>query len=220
MSLEIVLNEDDCAEMISNSYKNFHCKGLDYLCLTRSPAVTVKAYFFDGDVRQLPEVVSPHNHRYDFLSVVLAGSVENRTYIRSKHGQVYDEFDFYTPLNGGRGFVWRDEATLSLRSAALYQKDGWFAGSNGPNGRYMSGHDEIHTIQIHTPETVLLLMQYADILGEGIPSQTFRLNQPSYKKQKPALDGLYDRMSRGDVEARLRMIQRIIGDDYRILTAI
>ena len=53
-------------EVLANSFRDFHAKGLDYVCLKRRPSETVKLYFFDGDVSKLPEVVNPHDHRYDF----------------------------------------------------------------------------------------------------------------------------------------------------------
>lgn len=62
-------------EVIANSFKDFHSKGLDYICLRRSPVLTTKLYFFDGDVSKLPEVVNPHDHRYDFSTVCLSGCV-------------------------------------------------------------------------------------------------------------------------------------------------
>lgn len=45
----------------------------------RTPEHTRKVYFFDGKVSQLPEVVSPHDHRYDFTTTVLAGVMSTST---------------------------------------------------------------------------------------------------------------------------------------------
>lgn len=39
----------DMAEVLANSYRDFHAKGLDYICLKRSFKETLKLYFFDGD---------------------------------------------------------------------------------------------------------------------------------------------------------------------------
>lgn len=58
-------------EILAHSFTDFHAKGLDYLCLLRSPEITVKAYFFEGDVASAPEVVVPHDHRYCFNTRVL-----------------------------------------------------------------------------------------------------------------------------------------------------
>ena len=33
----------------ANSYRDFHAKGLDYLCIRRDLELTLKVYFFDGE---------------------------------------------------------------------------------------------------------------------------------------------------------------------------
>lgn len=63
----------DTSTLIQNSYRDFHAKGLDYVCLKRTPDHTVKVYFLDGDVSKVPEVVNPHDHRYAFETTVLSG---------------------------------------------------------------------------------------------------------------------------------------------------
>ena len=57
MSLKLELNIDN---VIENSFKNFHAKGLDYICLSRTPQLTLKLYILDGDASESPEVVNPH----------------------------------------------------------------------------------------------------------------------------------------------------------------
>lgn len=70
------MNQIPMDYVIANSFKDYHVKGFDYICLQRSPRETVKLYFFDGDVSKMPEVVNPHDHRYDFDTVCLSGAVE------------------------------------------------------------------------------------------------------------------------------------------------
>ena len=191
---------DSMEQVIENSYKNFHCKGLDYLCLERSDNLTVKAYFFNGDTSQLPEIVVPHNHRYGFNSIVLSGLVANKKYMEfplaSVWGQVYDKFDFYTPLNGGNGFEWVDEVKLATVSDVTYK-----AGQS-----YYSAASDIHTLQIHAPESVLILLQYEDEMSVEAPSQSYKLGN---SREKPNLSGLYDKMTPDDVIKRLSIINQL-----------
>jgi hypothetical protein len=114
----------DLDEVLENSYRDFHAKGFDYLCLRRTPERTVKAYFFEGDVAQAPEVIAPHDHRYSFRTEVLTGSVVNRLYqpvlSETPDAEPYELFDYATPLNGGDGFTWKKLAWLSRMPLRLY----------------------------------------------------------------------------------------------------
>lgn len=185
------------AEVIENSFFDYHVKGFDYVCLRRSPQETVKLYFFDGDVSKMAEVVNPHDHRYDFDTICIAGEVENRTYAEAPGlgetppGAVFQQFAYRTPLNGGNGFEWKRETRLiqtgTIRRAA--------------SGAYRMRFDEIHTIQLLQPETVLGLVQYEDRVTDA-PTMTFTRD-----REPPSLDGLYRKPSADEVRARLKRLQ-------------
>src|SRR5687767_4086876 len=108
----LLQNHIDVELAIEHSYRDFHAKGLDYICVRRSDELTVKLYFFDGDTTKLPDVVHPHDHRYAFNSWVVVGRMQNSLYEESEAGQTFQRFSFDTPLNGGRGFEWRSEVRL------------------------------------------------------------------------------------------------------------
>jgi len=182
----------DFEEVLANSYCDFHVKGFDYLCLRRSPEETVKVYFFEGDVATAPEVVIPHDHRYGFTTDVLSGSVANRLWEASTegHGRPFEEFGYLTPLNGGDGFTWRSTAFLQRVAEDVYGQ-GW---------RYGMRHDDIHTIQVLAPQTVLLLRQFEDVVPVGQPTRAFK---PSGQREAPNLDGLYRPMDADTAMARL-----------------
>ncbi|RWI35533.1 hypothetical protein [Mesorhizobium sp.] len=176
-------------EMQAHSFKNFHVRGFDYLCLKRTPEHTRKVYFFDGNVSQLPEVVSPHDHRYNFTTTVLTGVMSNSIYVvDEEYGQVYQEFAWDTPLNGGAGFTWRKETKLLETTRFAYRPGLW----------YRMGHDELHTIRMHAEGTVIVLDQYADCVPIGQPTRTFM-----QERQSPNLDGLYEKFTADELAARL-----------------
>lgn len=175
--------------MIENSYKNFHVKGFDYLCLKRSPHRTEKVYFFDGDVAHMPEVVNPHDHRYNFETQVLAGTMSDSSYrlltelYRKKPTrgkvQAYHQHKWYTPLNGGDGAEYvRDVFLHEFRRIMMNQAD-----------RLRTNATNIHTIRIHSDQCVLKLVQYSDVLPLDMPTRLFMA-----EKQGPNLNGLYERM--------------------------
>jgi hypothetical protein len=183
------------ADVIANSFKDYHVKGFDYLCLRRSPTLTTKLYFFDGDVSKLPEVVNPHDHRYDFRTLCLSGAVSNSRYLRDDAGDQFQVFQYRTPLNGGNGFEWLNETRLREVSRLAY----------GRGDTYGMRHAEIHTIRIGASNTVLLLDQYEDQVPLDGATLTFT------KGNAPSLSGLYNRFTADDVRRRLRQLEDYAG---------
>jgi hypothetical protein len=177
---------DDLDTIAGNSFRNFHAKGLDYLCIFRSEELTIKAYFYDIADDSSPEIICPHDHRYPFATKILAGRSEHIRYSSepnvSPFAEKYQMFTWMTPLNGGDGFSWHSERRLTARPREYY-RDGQM---------YFCDPSEIHTIRIPAPETVLLLYQFADTIPIGHPTRTF---VPGFNREPPALDGLYDRMT-------------------------
>lgn len=190
-------------EVLANSYRDYHVKGFDYLCLKRSPKETVKLYFFDGDVSKLPEVVAPHDHRYDFKTYVVAGRSQNVWYERAsdaavKAGQskTYERFAWDTPLNGGIGFTHVGTTELLEVSRETYRPGQW----------YLMGFREIHTIRMLENETVLCLVQYEDMVRDS-PTTTFMRH-----RAPPALEGVYSRFTADQALERLsRLRERVPG---------
>lgn len=187
--------------MVEHSFRDYHVKGFDYLCLERSPKRTVKAYFFAGDIGKLPEVVIPHDHRYAFYTHVAAGEVSNITYRRTFDGhpaaRLYDEFEYLTPLNGGDGFAWKAETHLREVADTQYEA-GEF---------YNMLPDDLHTIRIAGPETVLVLHQYEDVVPVGLPTSALR---PVGSREPPSLSGLYSRMTADEALSRLALLKRLL----------
>ncbi|MBO6901410.1 MAG: hypothetical protein JJ864_08690 [Rhizobiaceae bacterium] len=190
----IIANEAALADCLANSFRNFHARGLDYICLKRTPGHTQKLYMLDGDVAKLPKVVCPHDHRYDFKSTVLAGKMANQSY-EIGTGTVFNAFDFYTPLKGGDGFVWREETELALVRESEYERGEY----------YLSAGAAVHTISMRADQTVVLLDQYADRLPSNQPTTTFVPD-----RQPPSLDGLYDRFTADQLISRVRLIGSLL----------
>lgn len=187
-------------DVIANSYKNFHAKGLHYVCLERSPVVTLKAYFFEGDAVDLPEVVVPHNHRYNFTTEVLAGELTDIEYTivpvdMCETEEVAQQWNYLTPLNGGNGFTWVGETGL-VREEDISLEAG---------GLLLSLHDKIHTIRVK-PGTVLLLSQMQDKVPVGRPTQAYSFGT---KEQKPNTSGLYEKFTLCEMIGRLQQLTNL-----------
>ncbi|QUT07889.1 hypothetical protein KFK14_11170 [Sphingobium phenoxybenzoativorans] len=190
---------DDLDTIAANSFRNFHAKGLDYLCLHRSPELTIKAYFYDVAGALTPEVVNPHDHRYPFSTHVLAGASEHLRYYISNHTPEanYECFHWRTPLLGGDGFQYLYPIWLAMSSHQRHRAGGKYAS-------YWCDAEEIHTIRITQPDTILLLYQHEDVVGDN-PTMTFVPVESG--KEPPALAGLYDRMPLSVAESRLKQFR-------------
>lgn len=183
--------------IIQNSYRNFHARGLDYLCLKRSPELTLKVYFFDGpesQLAQLPEIVMPHDHRYDFTTRVLDGSVANLVYDESDdRGKVYQKFAWDTPLNGGKGFSHIGETRLQQQSRTAYKKgESWYSSAK-----------HIHTLRVLKRGSIIMLSQYDDVVPIGHPTWAYTRGEP----KPPSLSGLYEEMSEADALSRIEQFK-------------
>jgi len=191
---------DKLEQICANSYRNFHAKGLDYLCLLRSPSLTIKAYFFEGDLTKLPEIVVPHDHRYPFTTQVLSGRMANRNYREVLDGdddmQMYQCFNYLTPLNGGDGFSWAYETGLHNYSTREFL----------PGDIYTLRADQIHTLDIRAEDTVAILCQFADVVPVGEPTMAYRLGDG---QEAPSMDGLYDEMRSDDAIKRLLQLEKL-----------
>ena len=193
--MDIKLDEELLLNVLANSYKNFHVKGFDYICTQRSENLTLKYYFFDGDVSKMPEVVNPHDHRYDFRTTVLNGSMVDYRFqqvaMDRPFGQVFNKFKYMTPLNGGNGFTYDGEIRLN-RTASKRLENGF---------QLFSPAEQIHTISMREDHTVIRLEQQRDVVPLDQPTTTF-----SFDEVMPDSTGLYERFTVDEVIDRLHQI--------------
>lgn len=191
----------DMESVLANSYKDFHAKGLDYLCLHRSPGLTVKAYIFAGDAHDASEVVNPHNHRYHFTTQCFSGQIRNKWYrnfigheVLWPNAERYSEFAWNTPLNGGDGFTYVSDMMLAATQWTDFN----------PGEVYAMSAYEFHTIQVMEPDTVIVLHQYEDVVHPGVPTKTF-----TQSPEPPDLSGLYNTFTADQAVKRINLLQEL-----------
>lgn len=192
-----MIYEVDMGGLLEFSLKDYHVRGFDYLCLHRSPNMTIKVYLFDGDVAQAAEVVCPHDHRYDFRTICLAGQVTNFTFREdrfSSKAETFRRYAYRTPLNGGSGFEEVGEGRL-IRGAAAHYKAG--------EGYHMRA-EGIHTIQVANDRTAIMLLQGPDKVAVDQPTTTFM------KRDAPNLSGLYSRFTEDEMRERLQILKGLV----------
>lgn len=168
---------------LDDSYTDFHAPGVNYLCLSRTPRLTIKLYELpptDGK-----QIVSPHNHAYNFDSVLLDGCVSNITYYeleeddRESYDQIVYKRTFRSKLNCGSGFATESiKCRIALRrgQAYMYKYD-----------HYYTSTEDIHTLIVREP-SLLFISQYEDIKTET----SVYTNTP----ESPSLEGLYKKMTK------------------------
>lgn len=191
---EIGIGDQAFGDVLANSFRDFHVKGFDYICLRRTPARTDKFYFFEGNVAQAPEVVHPHDHRYHFVTEVLAGTSSNILFRYSPIGVPMEEFEYRSKLLGGNGFTWSRSVRLARIGESFY----------GRNSSYSMKASEFHTIRIIDPATVLHLIQFEDVVPVGSPTKCFSETREPFN-----LSGLYNKFKPDEAVKRLQQIHEL-----------
>lgn len=179
--------------VLDASFRDFHTKGFDYLCIKRSEELTLKIYFFDGNLADLPELVVPHDHRYNFFSSVIAGSAANKKWREVKNPELWPEgqlsrfnkMEWRSPLLGGEGFSWAGEAQMVHTHDHAYN----------PGQRWYTHHTEIHTLRIEREGTILLLEQLQDVVPADQPTHAYKRDIKGFDPTLPDISGLYERMT-------------------------
>lgn len=201
----------DIDTVVEHSFRDFHAKGLDYLCLHRSEKLTLKAYFFaEGlDSQEASEVVNPHDHRYNFMTQCFSGLIRNKWYrippcsldaiYRGDYcGKDYEVFEWRTPLLGGDGFTYDGFCPLQEHRHGDYL----------PGEAYYMLAEELHTIQVMAPETCIVLAQYEDVVPADQPTRTFVLADEG-GPEPPPLDGLYNTFTADQAVKRLGLLREL-----------
>lgn len=176
-------------DVLQNSYRDFHRKGFNYICLRRSETSTLKLYSFADDLtNEVTDVVNPHDHRYDFSTTVLQGELQNILYSPDITGEKYYRFNYRTPLNNGNGFEFAGETKLEILSKKRF--------GIGMTCRMLA--EQIHTIKVK-PGTLLLLKQEAD---KNVEFSTTYSKDPT----APELSGLYSKFTFTQLKDHLQRI--------------
>lgn len=160
-------------DAISNSFKNFHSEGMDYLCLFRSEDLTVKIYDIVPNYTPANKhhnvIVNPHNHGYDFHTILLAGYVENIIFkyipkaIQDGSSNIsnllplHNHFEYVSKIKSvNHGFKYIDKGDLVVEKIEVLQN---------PGDTYFLDNTKIHSIRPGKTidRTTLLLLQYKDV---------------------------------------------------------
>ncbi|MEI2416193.1 hypothetical protein V8Z80_08415 [Orrella sp. JC864] len=150
-----MLLQMDPSAMAAHSTINHHVDGMQYLCLHRTPRLTVKLYLIEEPKNPNSGfLVHPHSHRYAFLSTVLHGRLQHLRF-KPMPGQGWQCFTYRAE---GRRRTSAGECDLRLQRIERRS-----AGSS-----YFVAPDEVHTLRMHEPwrgrpaPVLIGLTQFAD----------------------------------------------------------
>ena len=178
------------------SFKNFHAYGMHYINLYYSPTLISKLYYIPRpqEVRiacpSLHYLVSPHDHSYNFKTIVLKGRMRNITFEKCSKA------DFSSPFSSWTNYT-RENSTTKLWDHYIYhsplttikkEREEEKKRESSPlefkeqmymreacntlisdKGSYTLSHSQIHTIQVtnfgekEEEPTLLFLFQKTDL---------------------------------------------------------
>lgn len=164
----------DIPHLAENSYANHHTAGLFYICLKRTDKETIKIYYMP-DIRNECSgfLVHPHNHRYEFDSILLQGEIEHLRFKENKWGTPWhtnSRLFKYDSENKEVKFVGRTNLDLIQHDEVL------------PGEIYNVKTDEIHTLKMIKGRVIIGLAQYKD---EDIEQKLFIPTPSDFVKSDP-----------------------------------
>ncbi|MFM0095604.1 hypothetical protein PQQ87_08325 [Paraburkholderia nemoris] len=154
-SVRTMLAEMDMEKMTQHSMLNHIIDGMHYLCLHRSSDVTLKLYLIEHQTNDFSGyLLHPHNHRYAFDTVVLAGGLEEIKFHECKG----DEWDRHKYITEQRRFDLVGNVDL-IGEAKLYRE----------GDHYFNDVTDIHTLRVveGAGPVLLGLMQFKDVAPQS-----------------------------------------------------
>lgn len=176
-----MLLEADAQELTRHSMLNHHADGMDYICLHRSPKLTVKIYLIENPQnRNGGYLVNPHSHRYSFGTTVFYGRLLHYRFGASPTGGriAYDAYRYVA------------ETQSIEKGEQVFLSDRCEIHDQARNSSYWVDSDEIHTIEVYAGGGPLMfgLVQHQDVATESVlylrPGDEMRRPQ----KRVPSID--------------------------------
>lgn len=144
--------------MVEHSIKDFHFKGLNYICFNFSPNLVIRLYIIEPSEPVDTKNVNIHNHLYDSQILVLSGGIINNVY-KMEEGDDY----FYShltsalcPTNIDKKIKLKTIGKTNLRMEKSIKLE---AGDT-----HFQDHTEIHNVENDTTKlTAFMVFEYPTI---------------------------------------------------------
>lgn len=160
--IELNLNSN-IEYMVENSIKDFHFKGLNYICFQFMPHLTVRLYVIEPSAPVDTSNVNIHNHLYDSQILVLTSNIQNNVY-KKVEGDEYNQYYLTSalcPTNESKKIKLDrlEKCSLELvKSTTLL-----------PGDTHFQDHTEIHNVFNDTSQlTAFMVFEFPTVKDNSI----------------------------------------------------
>lgn len=162
-------NSQHCTKMADKSHR--HANGFIKVTLFKSTLFTIRIHRW-SDSTQLDFEPEPHNHRWDFASLILRG------------GYIHE---FWKKSDLGQNFLHFSRHHTDSHDDEMFNRDGsenmfcWFRGWMGAGDHYALHHSEIHRTLTKDSDTITMIVH-----GPNVAKKTdlFAQEPIQYGRQK------------------------------------
>jgi len=175
--------------MVENSIKDFHFKGLNYICFQFMPHLTVRLYVIEPSEPVDTKNVNIHNHLYDSQILVLTSSITNNVY-KKIDGEDYNHYYLTSalcPTNESKKIKLDTLGKCSLEQIKSIQLF--------PGDSHFQDHTEIHNVENDTTKlTAFMVFEFPTVKHNSI-----LFSKKDYGKTIPT-DNCYNRFSATEIK--------------------
>jgi hypothetical protein len=193
---------------LANSFKDFHVKGFNSILLSQSPQLTLRLYVarpYQTDLNDRDnDNLLIHNHRFDFLSQTLYGSMSNISYVNSERdfgAQNYHFYNYKTPISKegvGSDIEVTNHRVYTLRPEPKYVPQG---------NSYFFKKEWFHKIEVpRSFWTVILFSEYSKAEGHEC---LIGAHKPL--PDRISTEGLYGRFTRMELNDLMGEVFHLLG---------
>lgn len=134
--------EHNFAQLLRDSIKDFHFRGLNYICFQFLPHLTIRLYIIEPSANLETRNVNIHNHLYDSILLSLYGEIWNTTYKVNTGRNDYNIYQLTSALHPDNA-----EKRIRLKKVAQYGLDVVSEKRLRPGGWHFQPHTEIHSVE-------------------------------------------------------------------------
>ena len=172
------------------SIKNFHFKGLNYICFQFLPNLTIRLYIIKPQDNLKTESVNIHNHLYDSQVLMLVGEMANNIYAETI-GADYHKYYLTSALNpkNTTGNVLLEK--LGKTDLVKVDSINLSAGQT-----HLQEHKEIHNVE-NKPNEYLAFMVFEH---PTVKDNSILYSPIDYGSQIPTKENVYDKYSEVEID--------------------
>jgi len=149
--------------LVKNSIKDFHFKGLNYICFQFLPHLTIRLYIIEPQEQLDTKNVNIHNHLYDSQILVLTNTLVNNVY-KQVPGDEYNHYYLTSALAVGNA-----SGKIKLDSLGKTGLELVRSITLNPGNTHFQDSEEIHNVENDvTKLTAFMVFEYPTVKDNSI----------------------------------------------------